>query len=137
MANLLRRHGHTVFGDHDNEIPIQCEPDAPPYYLDICALLGQGVIIVEIDGYAGHKSKRAIRKDKHRTTAIIKYFRAQGLTAKVYRFAFWQLTPFNKQTEELIAKELELVQDQTQGRDHPAGIGMHQSPGEEGRGHAS
>ncbi len=109
MADLLRRHGRVVFGDHDNEIPIQPDADAPPFYLDICALLGQGVIVVEIDGYAGHKSQRAILKDKHRTTAIIQFFKTKGLEAKVYRFAFWQLTPFNKETEELITKELELV----------------------------
>lgn len=109
MANVLRRHGSTVFGDHDDEVSIQCEPDTFPYSLDLCALSDQGVIIIEIDGYAGHKSGRAIRKDAHRTNAIIKYFRKNGLKAKVYRFAFWQLTPFNKETEELIAQELQLV----------------------------
>lgn len=105
VANLLRRYGHTVFGDHDDEIPIQCEPDAPAYHLDLCALYGKGVVIVEIDGYEGHKSRRAIFKDKHRTAAIIKYFKAQGLTAKVYRFAFFQLTGMDDAT---IAKELGL-----------------------------
>lgn len=91
VADLLRRHGHTVFGDHDDEIPIQPDADTPPYYLDLCALYGKGVTVIEIDGYEGHKSQRAILKDKHRTIAIIQFFKKQGLTAKVYRFAFWQL----------------------------------------------
>ena len=102
VANILRRHGYTVFGDHDDEISIQCSPDAPPYYLDICAVSGQRIIIVEIDGYIGHKSRRGILYDMHRTNEI-----KQKLNGKpeVYRFAFWQL---KDASDELIAEELQI-----------------------------
>jgi hypothetical protein len=105
VANILRRNGYTCFGDHDDEIAIQCDADAPAYYLDICALYNKRVIVCEIDGYTGHKSQRAIYKDKHRTTAIIKYFKKQGLAAEVYRFAFWQLKGMDDDT---IKQELQL-----------------------------
>lgn len=94
-----------MFGDHDDEVSIQCDPNTFARSLDLCALSDQGVTIVEIDGYQGHSSGRAIHKDKHRTDEIIAYFKRNGLKAKVYRFAFWQLVGMDDQT---IAKELEL-----------------------------
>lgn len=102
VALLLRRHGYTVFGDHDDEIAIRCSPDEPPYYLDICAVSGQRIIICEIDGYKGHKSKRGIFKDTHRTNAIKEKLNGKP---EVYRFAFWQLKDVS---DELIAQELGL-----------------------------
>ena len=105
VANIIRRSGYTVFGDNENEIAIQTDRTKAPYYLDICAVSGSRVVCVEIDGYRGHNSRRSIRKDAHRTTAIIEYFKAQGLKAQVYRFAFWQL---KDASDQLIAKELQL-----------------------------
>lgn len=99
---LLRRFGYTVFGDHDDEIAIQCEPSEPPFHLDLCAVSGQRIIVVEIDGYKGHSSQRAIRYDAHRTNAIKRKLSGKP---EVYRFGFWQLkdTP-----DELIIEELKL-----------------------------
>lgn len=105
MANIIRRRGYTVFGDHDDEVAIRCDADSPPYYLDVCALYSKRVLVVEIDGYEGHKTARAIRKDQHRTNAIIEFFKRQGLEAEVYRFAFWQL---KDASDEIIAEELQL-----------------------------
>ena len=106
MANILRRYGYTCFGDHDDEIAIQCNADTAPYSLDLCALSSKGVTIVEIDGYQGHSTRRAILKDNHRTKAIIEHFKKNGLKARVFRFAFYQLTDIDDET---IAKELELI----------------------------
>lgn len=102
VAVLLRRHGFTVFGDHDDEIPVQCRPEEPPFYLDICAVSGQRIVIVEIDGYKGHSSKRGILYDTHRTNAIKEKLNGKP---EIYRFGFWQLkdTP-----DELIEEELKL-----------------------------
>lgn len=102
----MRTYGHTVFGDHDDEILIQPDPNAAPYSLDLCSLSDKGVSVCEIDGYQGHGSRRAIRKDLHRTNAIIEYFKKNGLKARVFRFAFYQLTDMDDET---IAKELELI----------------------------
>lgn len=85
---LCRRYGFTVFGDHDDEIPIQCEPNSPPYFIDICAVSGKRILCIEIDGYKGHSSRRAIFRDKHRTAAIT---RALNGKPEFYRFQFFQL----------------------------------------------
>ena len=104
---LCRRYGYTCFGDHDDEIAIQPDPNSPPYYLDICAVSGPRILCIEVDGYKGHKSRRAICKDKHRTNEIKSYFKRQGVkgTVEFYRFAFWQLTDIDDAT---IAEELKL-----------------------------
>ena len=102
---MLRHHGYTVFGDMDDEVAIPRELGAPPYYVDVCACDSQGIIVVEIDGYVGHRTRRAILKDRNRTTEILDYFRRWGVMARLCRLAFWQLknTP-----DDLIAQELRL-----------------------------
>ena len=102
LALLLRRHGYTVFGDHDDEIPIQPDPNSPPYFIDICAVSGSRILCIEVDGYRGHKTRRAILKDSHRTAEIIKALNGKP---EFYRFAFWQLKGMDDAT---IAQELKL-----------------------------
>jgi hypothetical protein len=102
VADLCRRHGYTVFGDHDDEIPITCDADSPPYYLDICAVSGQRILCIEIDGYKGHSSRRAIFRDKHRTIAIAKALNGKP---EFYRFQFFQLKDMDDGT---IAQELQI-----------------------------
>lgn len=101
VANLLRRHGYTVFGDRDNEIAVEREWPNPPYYVDLCAVCGARVLVVEIDGPAGHSSRYAIRKDEMR----LRYIK-EKLKAECYRFAFYQLTGMDDNT---IAQELGLT----------------------------
>lgn len=101
VADILRRHGYTVFGDRDDEIPVEREAPNPPYYLDLCAICGPRVLAIEIDGHKGHSSKRAILKDKNRFDYI-----KEKLKAECYRFAFYQLTDMS---DELIEEELGLV----------------------------
>jgi len=102
MALLLRRHGYTVFGDHDDEIPVQCDPNSPPYFIDICAISGQRILCIEIDGYKGHNSRRAIFRDKHRTAAITSKLNGKP---EFYRFQFFQLKDMDDET---IAEELKI-----------------------------
>lgn len=102
VADICRRYGFTVFGDRDDEIPIHYEPTSPPYYLDICAVSGQRILCIEIDGYKGHKSRRAILRDKHRTAAIIKALNGKP---EFYRFQFFQLKGMDDGT---IAQELQI-----------------------------
>lgn len=106
VANILRRFGFTVFGDHDDEIAIQPrERTAPPYYVDICAVSGSRIIIVEIDGYRGHKSRYGILKDKNRSVEIKDILSARAGKPEIYRFGFWQLKGMDDDT---IAEELKI-----------------------------
>lgn len=101
VANILRRYGYTVFGDTDDEIAVRREAFEAPYYVDVCACNSQRILIVEIDGYKGHKTRRAILKDTHRANYI-----KQVLKCDLYRFAFFQLTGVS---DDLIAEELGLT----------------------------
>src|ERR1051325_7437432 len=101
VANLLRHFDYTVFGDMDDEVMVCRGRTSPPYYVDLCACNSQGIVVVEIDGYKGHKTRRAILKDKSR----LEYIR-QRLNARVFRFAFWQLKNMDDDT---IAEELGLA----------------------------
>lgn len=105
VADILRCHGYTVFGDRDDEIPVEREWPNPPYYLDLYAIRGPRILAIEIDGYKGHKSKRAILKDKNRLDYI-----KEKLKAECYRFAFFQLTDMS---DELIEEELGLKPSQS------------------------
>lgn len=101
VANILRSKGYQVRGDQDDEFAI-IRPEYPyAYFVDLCASNGQRDIVVEIDGYRGHKSRRNILKDAHRFEAI------KELIAGVecFRFSFWQL---KNCPDELIAEELRL-----------------------------
>lgn len=102
MANILRDRGYLVTGDNEDEFEVIRGGDSPSYFVDIAASNNERVIIVEIDGYKGHKSRRAIFKDLYRATeikAMVKY-------AEFYRFAFWQL---KGTSSEVIAEELKLT----------------------------
>ena len=109
VANVLRKNGFTVFGDSiirqrdDDEVSIIWSPSEKPYYIDICACGPSGIVLVEIDGYRGHRSRRAICKDKNRTATILDYFSNRGVNARLVRFAFFQL---KGASDELIAEEL-------------------------------
>jgi hypothetical protein len=100
VANILRRFGYTVFGDLDDEVMVGRDGGSPPYYIDICGCSDTRILVVEIDGYKGHKTGYAIRKDKNR----LEYIRKR-LNADVYRFAFWQLIGMDDDT---IADEMGL-----------------------------
>lgn len=91
-----------MFGDHDDEIPITCEPNAPPYFIDITAVSGKRILCIEVDGYKGHKSRRAIQRDKHREIAISKALNGKP---EFYRFQFFQLTDIE---DSYIIEELRL-----------------------------
>lgn len=101
MANLLRDHGYTVFGDiEDDEVQVWRGENKTPYFVDVCACNASGILCIEIDGFKGHKSRYSIRKDKSRLNYI-----QQKFNAKVHRFAFWQLIGMDRKT---IEEELEL-----------------------------
>jgi hypothetical protein len=98
---LLRHFDYTVFGDMDDEVMVCRGRTSPPYYVDLCAVSSEGIVVVEIDGYKGHKTRRAILKDKSRLDFI-----RQKLNARVFRLAFWQLKGMDDDT---IAEELGLA----------------------------
>lgn len=114
MANLLRDWGYTVFGDsEDDEVEVrrdrtELDGNTPPYYVDVCAVNSSRIVCVEIDGYKGHRTRRAILKDKHRFDYIAKI-----LGADVYRFAFYQLMGMDRKT---IEEELELTKGSQNAR---------------------
>ena len=99
VANVFRAYGGTAAGDKDDEFALTTDTRRFPLYLDIVAVLGERVFAVEIDGYKGHKTGLAIKKDKNRMGEI----RDAIKDIECYRFAFWQL----KGTEDhIIAQEL-------------------------------
>lgn len=105
MADVLRSFGFSVRGDGDgwdDEFYVLRDGSAPPYFVDVCASNNERVIIVEIDGYKGHKSHRQILHDVHRTNEI----KSLVKDAEVFRFAFWQLVRMDNET---IALELGLT----------------------------
>jgi hypothetical protein len=102
VANVLRQYGYKVAGDHDDEFSLVHDADSWPFSCDLIAASDTRVIVVEIDGYRGHSSHRAILKDKHRFDSIKRAL----YSAECYRFAFFQL----KNTDDkLIAQELGLT----------------------------
>jgi len=109
VADILRSYGFAVSGDgegYDDEFCIIRDGSSPPYFVDICAASDERVLIVEIDGYKGHKSHRQILHDVHRTNEIKSLIR----DVEIFRFAFWQLKGMDSET---IALELGL-----KGRDN-------------------
>jgi hypothetical protein len=102
MADLFRCHGGRAAGDEDDEFDVFRPDNEKPYWCDVVASLGSRTFVVEILGFKGHNSGRAIRKDKNRENEI----KALIYGIEFYSFWFWQLTPFNKETEELILEEL-------------------------------
>ena len=117
MANICRRFGYIVFGDRENEIAVRRdETNEPPYYCDLVAILGTRTIVIEVDGYKGHNSRRNLLRDEHRSDYIkenlirnsdLEKLLRKRLSGKVelYRFGFWQL---KDASDELIAQELQL-----------------------------
>lgn len=104
VASICRRYGYTVWGDRGDEIAIQRDGGKPDFYIDVTAVSGSRILIIEIDGYKGHKTKRAILKDSHRFAEIKEKLNGKP---EVFRFGFYQLTP--DIPDELIAKELKLI----------------------------
>lgn len=105
VARILRSSGYLVAGDGevDDEFCVFRSADLPPYYLDLCASNGKRVLAVEIDGYRGHKTRRASVKDMWRTADI----KSLVKDIEVFRFAFWQLKGMDDAT---IAEELQICQ---------------------------
>jgi very-short-patch-repair endonuclease len=104
VANVLRSFNYTVFGDNgDDEVSIRRDGLSPPYYIDVCGCNDKRILVVEIDGYRGHKTRYAICKDKTRLEFIKEKL---GKNCQVYRFAFWQL---KNTSDDLIAEELGLI----------------------------
>lgn len=108
VADILRDAGFTVFGDSDDEVAIYRNDTKTPYFIDVCACSDTRIIAVEIDGYRGHNSRRAILRDKHRTNEIKELIN----NIEFYRFAFFQLKGMDNET---IALELGLT---SKGRDN-------------------
>lgn len=104
MANLLRLNGATVTGDNDDELKIIRPDNKLPRSIDLCARLGPRIIFIEVDGFTGHKTKRAIAKDKARTAEITSLVPHSEL----YRFAFFQLTPWNDSTKNAVLEEMSI-----------------------------
>jgi hypothetical protein len=108
MASILRRCGCLAVG-----IEKKC-----PYYLptgkadgsyiriryrvDVVGRKGDRRIAIEVDGYVGHKSERAIRMDKLRTRRLCEKYGFE----KVYRFTFKQLAAW---TDQEVAEEMHLT----------------------------
>ena len=105
VSDLLTLAGFTKFGGNDDEVAIFRAQGEPPFYIDVCGCSDTRILVIEIDGYKGHKTKYSIGQDKNRL-AFIK--NVLGPQCETYRFAFWQLTPFDKETEKLVAQELRL-----------------------------
>jgi very-short-patch-repair endonuclease len=101
VANVLRNYGYRVAGDNEDEFSVFRNADSPPYSLDLIASNSTRVIAVEIDGYRGHKSRRRILYDAHRTNELKEIVK----DIEVFRFAFWQLKGTDDGT---IAKELKI-----------------------------
>lgn len=101
MANVFRSYGGLAAGDKDDEFACATATGRFPLYIDIVAIHNERVFAVEIDGYKGHASKRAIQKDKTRFSEIKDSIK----DVECYRFAFWQL---KGTSDELIAQELRL-----------------------------
>lgn len=109
---ILRKYGYQVRGDYDNEIPIPItiafgNDKKHAFWPDLYAERNNHVIITEIDGYKGHHSARAIKKDKERLNYIKNVVEKEGKTCTICRFAFWQIY---KMPEDVIARELGLRQ---------------------------
>ena len=104
MANLLRSFGYTVIGDCDDEAYIIRSGDTFPYFLDLCAANERRIIAIEIDGYKGHRNARQIQHDKNRTNEIISLVNH----IECYRFAFWQLTPWDNDTQRAVLQEMQI-----------------------------
>ena len=100
VADVLRSKGFEVYGDKDNEFAIIRPEGQGAYYLDVYAFNSKRGIVVEIDGYKGHRTKRAILKDTHRANWIKKMLRVE-----LYRFNFSQLKDMDNDT---IANEMQI-----------------------------
>ncbi len=73
-----------------------------PYRIDVYGRNGIRKIAVEIDGFMGHKSKRACEMDALRTRRICEKYEP----IQLYRFTFKQLANW---TDEEIAQEMKLL----------------------------
>jgi hypothetical protein len=71
------------------------------YRLDIYGRKASRRIGIEIDGYMGHKSKRAVDMDGLRTRRLSEAYELEG----IFRFTFSQLSHW---TDQEIAEEMRL-----------------------------
>lgn len=105
LASLLRHHGfqsvatekslpYYLFLRNGQSIKIK-------YRLDVYGRKGDRRIGIEVDGYMGHKSKRAIDMDGLRTRRLKEAYELQ----RIYRFTFAQLADWS---DEEIAEEMNL-----------------------------
>jgi hypothetical protein len=107
MANLLRKYGYVnikiekrmpyylpAHGQEGKIIKIR-------YRLDVYGRRGNRRIAIEIDGFMGHKSQRAIKMDGLRSKRIQEKYGP----IEIYRHTFQRLA---KWTDEEIAQEMRL-----------------------------
>jgi hypothetical protein len=71
------------------------------YRVDVYGRKGNRRLAIEIDGYMGHKSQRAVQMDGLRTRRLSEAYELE----RVYRFTFSQLAQW---TEKEIAEEMRL-----------------------------
>ena len=108
MANLLREYGFKsvkiekrvpyylpAYGQEGKIIKIR-------YRLDVYGRRGDRRIAIEIDGFMGHKSERAIKMDGLRSRRIQERYGP----IEIHRFTFSRLA---KWTDEEIAQEMKLT----------------------------
>jgi hypothetical protein len=105
LAHLLRQHGFLNVST-EKRVPYYLSLGNGKilkikYRLDVYGRKGDRRIGIEIDGYMGHKSKRAIEMDGLRTRRLKEAYRLQ----RIYRFTFAQ---FANWTEQEIAEEMSL-----------------------------
>jgi len=105
MASLLRQYGFLSVST-EKRLPYYLplgngQVLKIKYRLDVYGRKGTRRIGVEIDGYMGHKSQRAIEMDGLRTRRLKESYELQ----RIYRFTFAQLASW---TDKEIAEEMNL-----------------------------
>jgi hypothetical protein len=107
LANLLRYYGfQSVATEKSLPYYLQLRNGQNlkiKYRLDVYGRKGTRRIGIEVDGYMGHKSQRAIDMDGLRTRRLKEAYELQ----RIYRFTFAQLASW---TDEEIAEEMSLVE---------------------------
>jgi hypothetical protein len=77
IATILRRYGYFVNGDIDNEKIFKCKNRngyMVNYYSDLFAWGKNRRILIEVHGYKGHESSRAVKLDRNRWRDIDKAY---------------------------------------------------------------
>jgi hypothetical protein len=105
LAGILREHGYVSVAT-EKRMPYYLSLSNGQvlkirYRLDIYGRKDSRRIGIEIDGYMGHKSKRAVDMDGLRTRRLSETYELE----KIYRFTFSQLAQW---TDKEIAEEMRL-----------------------------